>query len=261
MAAFRTIVSAAVLGAVAMYVLDPDRGRRRRALARDKARRFVHRGSDLVDAARRDAAHRLHALRAKARYFTQRGGVPSDEVLVERVRARMGRAIAHPHAVRVNAEHGRVRLSGPILRREHEALMAAVHSVRGVHDVDDGALALYDRPDGVSALQGNRRRNGMRAALLQDNWTPALRVGAMAGGSLAALCAQRFGLLSRLALTLGGVALLARGAANVPLGRMLGIEQELDDFDHAVLGATRSAADDDWSDLEAANTPRVQAGH
>jgi hypothetical protein len=261
MTAFRTIVSAAALGAAAMYVLDPDRGRRRRALARDKARRFVNRGSDLVDAARRDAAHRFHALRAKATYFTRQRGAPSDEVLVERVRARLGRAIAHPHAVRVMAAHGRVRLDGPILRREHQALLSAVRSVRGVREVDDSSLALHDRADGVSALQGHRRRNGERAALLQDNWTPALRVGAMAGGSLVALLAQRCDVLSRLALTLGGIALVARGAANVPLGRMLGIEQELDDFDQAVLRSSGSGSDEDWSDLEAANTPRVQIGH
>jgi hypothetical protein len=258
MTTFRTLVSTALLGAAAMYLLDPDRGRRRRAVARDKARRLVHRGSGLVDAARRDAAHRLHALGAKARRFTARGSMVSDEVLVERVRARLGRVIAHPHAVRVTAEHGRVTLAGPILRREHAALMAAVSGVRGVQDVRNGELALYERPDGVSALQGRSRRDGMRPELLQDNWTPALRLGAMAGGGLLALYAQRCDALSRLALTLAGVALIARGGANMPFTRMLGIEHEPDDYEQA---ASAHASGDEWSEEAAASdTPQLQAG-
>ncbi|HTI46071.1 MAG TPA: hypothetical protein VMB76_05890 [Casimicrobiaceae bacterium] len=257
MTAFRTLVSAAALGAVAMFVLDPDRGRRRRALARDKARRFVNRGSALVDAARRDASHRLNALRARARSITQRGGSPSDTVLVARVRARLGRVVAHPHAVHVTAEQGHIRLAGPILQREHEALMASVRSVRGVRDVDDGELALYARAEGISALQGNRRR-GIRAQLLQESWPPALRVGALAGGGLLALYGQRCGPLSRLALSLAGVALVARAATNVPLARALGIDQDLDEVD--ADGSDRSRGDDEAGDDESAHAPHAQPG-
>jgi hypothetical protein len=259
MSAFKTLVSAAALGAAAMYVLDPDRGRRRRAVARDKARRFVNRGSDLVDAARRDTAHRLRALGARARQLTERQGIPSDEVLVERVRARMGRVIAHPHAVHVAADHGLVRLSGPILRREHLPLIAGVRSVRGVREVDDEGLALYDRAEGVSALQGNRRRGGARSEILQDNWTPALRVGAIAGGGILVLYAQRRGALTRLVLTTTGVALVARGAANKPLAGMLRIERQQDEaFEQQGSGVL--AGTDDWSAAEPVAARQAQPG-
>lgn len=262
MTAFKTLVSAAALGAAAMFVLDPDRGRRRRALARDKARRFAYRSSDLVAAARRDAAHRIHALRAKARRLMARDGDASDEVLVERVRARLGRVVAHPHAVRVSARRGRVQLSGPILRREHALLLATVRRVRGVVDVNGEALALYDRSDGVSALQGDVRRNGTRPELLQAHWTPALRLCAIGGGGLLALMGVRCAGVSRLALTAAGVALAARGAVNVPFGRMLGLPRDTRDAQPSRGSspfADNGETADDWLQA-AADTPRASAG-
>src|SRR5918996_24565 len=105
-----TVFRTAALGAAAMYLLDPDRGRRRRAIARDKVRSFAYRAGDLVDAAKRDASHRIQALHATTRRLRTRDDAPSDEVLAERVRARLGRVVSHPHAVRVSAEGGRVRL-------------------------------------------------------------------------------------------------------------------------------------------------------
>jgi osmotically-inducible protein OsmY len=55
----------------------------------------------------------------------------SDEVLVDRVRAKMGRVVSHPGAIKVTAEQGRVTLSGAVLEHEHEELLQAVRSVRG----------------------------------------------------------------------------------------------------------------------------------
>src|SRR5687767_11451329 len=55
------LVSAA-LGAAAMYVLDPDKGRRRRALARDKVRSLVTDSGELLSAAARDARFRAQGL-------------------------------------------------------------------------------------------------------------------------------------------------------------------------------------------------------
>jgi len=216
-----TAIRTAALGAAAMYLLDPDRGRRRRAIARDKARSFAYRAGDLVDAARRDASHRLHALQARTRRLRLRDDAPSDDVLVERVRARLGRVVSHPHAVRVEARDGRVRLVGPILAREHLPLVGAVRMVRGVRALDDEALQLHERTEGISALQGEPRRAGLRPEILQDNWTPALRVGAIAGGGALALYALSCSGLSRLLLSTTGLALIARGATNLPFDRML----------------------------------------
>ena len=63
---FSAIVRAATLGAAAMYFLDPERGRRRRALVQDKARSTLRRSERFLDAAKRDTRNRLQGLQARA---------------------------------------------------------------------------------------------------------------------------------------------------------------------------------------------------
>ena len=248
MGALGTLLRGAALGAAAMYLLDPDRGRRRRAVARDKLRRAATQASTFVDAARRDARHRFQAVRAGAARIRRREGGPSDVVLVERVRARLGRVVSHPHAVRVAAHDGRVRLIGPILAREHLPLIGAVRMVRGVRGVDDEALQLHERTEGISALQGEPRRAGLRPEMLQDNWTPALRVGAIAGGGALALYALSCSGLSRLLLSTAGLALVARGATNLPFDRMLSSARLNDGAARAPSRSARPVAEDDTDD-------------
>jgi hypothetical protein len=210
-----TVVRTAMLGAAAMYWLDPDRGRRRRALVRDKARSLAHRTRVFLDAAGRDLAHRSEVLRARAG-DRRHGDRQSDVVLVERVRARLGRIVSHPHALRVSAQDGRVSLTGPILSREHRRLLAGVRRVRGVRAVDDEALALHRRTDGIPALQGSPRHRPT-GSLLRSHWPPAMRAAAIAGGGLLALHALGRRGLARPLLSLAGLALVARGALNRPL--------------------------------------------
>jgi hypothetical protein len=246
-----------------MYLLDPDRGRRRRAIARDKARSIAYRAGDLVDAARRDASHRLSALQAWTRRLRLRDDGPSDAVLVERVRARLGRVVSHPHAVRVEARDGRVRLIGPILAREHLPLTAAVRMVRGVREVDDEALQLHERTDGISALQGDSRRSGLKAEFRQDDWTPALRVGAIAGGGALALYALSCSGLARLLLSATGLALIARGATNLPFDRMLSGARMDDGRSRAPSRSARHVAEDvtdDWTRQAPDRGAAVQRG-
>lgn len=50
------------LGAGLMYLLDPDRGRGRRALVRDRARSMVHRTADAVDGKSRHVVNRTRGL-------------------------------------------------------------------------------------------------------------------------------------------------------------------------------------------------------
>src|SRR6266508_5060022 len=129
-------VGSAVLGAAAMYILDPDKGRRRRAVGRDKAHSFIASVGQLINTAAHDASYRIHGIGARARRVFKPGGTPDDLVLIERVRAKMGRVVSHPHAIQIGAYNGRLTLSGPILADEVQPLLHAVRSVPGVSAVD-----------------------------------------------------------------------------------------------------------------------------
>lgn len=55
------------LGAVAMYYLDPDRGRRRRALVRDQAVHLTHETEDLINRKAQHYRNRATGIIAEAR--------------------------------------------------------------------------------------------------------------------------------------------------------------------------------------------------
>jgi hypothetical protein len=119
-----------------MYLLDPLSGKRRRALARDQ---WVHASRRAADAARvtaRDLSNRLQGLSAQLRRTAQRQP-PSDDVLLARVRARIGRVVSHPHAIEVQAAGGRIRLEGPVLADEVSRLLRAVARIEGARTIDN----------------------------------------------------------------------------------------------------------------------------
>ena len=62
-----SLASGICVGVGAMFLLDPDRGRRRRALVRDKMKRAANKTSDALDATARDLRHRTVGLAAEAR--------------------------------------------------------------------------------------------------------------------------------------------------------------------------------------------------
>jgi hypothetical protein len=140
------------VGAAVMYAFDPDGGRRRRALARDQVTRFSHKTCNGMDAMARDWSNRAAGTIAEVRRRF-RFDRPDDDVLVERVRAAIGRAVSHPRAIDVEACDGTVRLCGPILAHEVSSLLSAVESVPGVKAVDN-LLEQHTRPGNVSSLQG-----------------------------------------------------------------------------------------------------------
>lgn len=216
----RLLISAAVGGA-AMYLLDPEHGRRRRALLRDQAVKAQSNVRDTLDAGKRDLSNRATALTGRARSLFRRRK-PTDHVLAERVRSKMGRYVLHPGALEVTAADGQVALSGSILSHEHSDLIDAISLVEGVTDVID-RLTVYETAEGISELQGGRPRRGDR--VLQDNWTPAARVAAGAAGTTLALFALRGGFRGLLYGTAGAL-LLLRSATNKPLRTLAGMSNE-----------------------------------
>src|SRR5690606_24938145 len=96
------ILAGAGLGAGLMYLLDPDTGRRRRALTRDRLVHATHVAGHAAGAAGRDLAHRAAGAAARIRGRVKHEEV-DDTVLVERVRARLGHLVSHPGALEVHA--------------------------------------------------------------------------------------------------------------------------------------------------------------
>jgi uncharacterized membrane protein len=221
MSRWKTIMAALGAGAAAMYLADPDRGKRRRALLRDKVARSIHESRDIVDKTTRDVANRARGMAAGVRSIVRRGPAGED-VLVARVRSRIGRVSSHPHAIRVSAHGTRIVLEGDVLQREAHAVAAAASSVSGVSSVEN-RLQVHESAD-TPALQGGHVRPGQRWELLQSNWTPAVRmVASITGAALLIRGLSRGGVRGGLS-ALAGTGLLLRAGSNEDLSRALGVD-------------------------------------
>ncbi len=208
----------AAVGAGLMALLDPQGGRRRRALLKDKTSRAARVMEDAAGKTWRDLSHRANGLVAEARRAA-RGELAPDPVLAERVRSKLGRLVSHPSSIVVTSTRGVVRLEGPVLTQEIDRLIRGVKGVRGVSEVEN-RLELHDQPDGVPGLEGDKARRESRSEL-QKNWSPSARLIAGAAGALIALLGARrrgFGARGMVAL---GSGLFARAASNFPLQRLL----------------------------------------
>ena len=203
------------IGAAIMYFMDPDRGRRRRALVRDQVQHLASRVPEAAGTTRRDLANRARGLAAQARGRFADEGASDDDVVVARVRSALGRVCSHPGSVIVTSDGGRVTVSGPILASEAQGVISAVGRTRGVREVIS-QLEVHEEADSfaVPGLQGGRDRPGARFELMQENWTPAARlITTVAGGTLAAWAANRRGVLGT-AIGLFGIGLAVRGSTN-----------------------------------------------
>ncbi|MGE5524902.1 MAG: SRPBCC family protein [Rhodospirillaceae bacterium] len=215
------LLATAAAGGALVYWFDRDRGRARRARMRDKFARGLRVARESVDAGTRDIAQRSSGIASAVGSLAQQRPT-DDRVLVERLRAKMGRYVSHPRAVGIRAVQGEITLSGSILRSEHAPLLNAVSGVHGVRTVHDH-LAVYDTAQGVPELQGGRVRRGERFNLRQANWARGTRIVTGATGAMLLLAASRGG-VSGLALGIAGTLLLARTAINKPLRQLAGIE-------------------------------------
>jgi uncharacterized membrane protein len=217
------ILTGVGLGAGLMYMLDPDSGRRRRRLVVDKTVSLTQQSGAATGRAARDLRNRAQGVAAAARRPFQHEDV-DDQTLAERVRAKMGRVVSHPHAIEVVALRGRITVSGPILADEADALLKKVRSIPGVAGVED-RLDRHEGDDHLPSLQGGAPRSEL-AELAAQNWAPGLRcVAATAGSGLLAWGIRRGDGLG-LALGSAGAALLARAGTNQPLTRVVGLPGE-----------------------------------
>ena len=125
------------LGAALMYFLDPDAGRRRRALVRDQVVRGGHALQDATEGAVQAAANRTSGYIKRAQRAIEGEGLAEDAVLEARVRAAMGHVVADLRDVAVRSENGCVILEGSATSGDAQELVACARRVRGVKDVDN----------------------------------------------------------------------------------------------------------------------------
>lgn len=134
------IVTAAVslaagiaLGATAMYLLDPDRGRSRRARLEDMALRRVRKAEREAAGLGEDLVNRARGVIAKAGAVANCFTPVDDETLADRVRSRLGHITRHAHTIDSSVSHGVVRLKGTLESEEERLkLMQEVARVPGV---------------------------------------------------------------------------------------------------------------------------------
>ena len=208
-------------GAGLMYLLDPAQGNRRRALMRDQLVRARHLTEDAMDATSRDMRNRARGVVAELRARLIPEDV-SDDVLEERVRARLGQTVRYARSIEASVADGAVTLRGPVLADDAARLVRRVGQVPGVKSVDN-RLDVHADPDGVLGLQGARRstRTGEVLELTPGQLTPTARLAAGLGGALLALWGLRRLNTAGVPVATIGMALLARGARNPTLGDLL----------------------------------------
>src|SRR5438270_382385 len=206
------LLAGAAVGAGLMYLLDPEGGRRRRGLLRDQLVSAAHKTTDAVDATSRDMTNRARGVVAELRGRFSRNDHVSDDVLRERVRARIGSVVGPGGGIETHVADGRVTLRGPVLTetiapllrrlREHRvrllpvgALQIVLHGATGQRREDQErhgeSHAAYGNPGTLvprrcsRSCRGRRRWAGYRPGCCRPGCSRSPRFRGRRGGRTA----------------------------------------------------------------------------
>lgn len=129
----------ALVGAAIAYLFDPQNGRRRRALLRDRSSAFVRQGGRETAQAGRAVAAEAQGVAQKARHLKEESKEFDDATLAQKVQSEVFRDADAPKGqVNVNAEDGIVVLRGEVERPELiDELVERTRKVQGVRDVQN----------------------------------------------------------------------------------------------------------------------------
>lgn len=213
-----TLIGGISLGAGLMYMMDPHKGKRRRALVRDQLVHTVHKTQDVLEVGTRDLSNRAQGVVAQtgSRLIGKiaKKEVP-DEVLVARVRAKMGHVVSSPHLISVIANAGLVTLSGAVRASEYTGLLTCVADVPGVTGIENLLMAYDGSETGTASRERGEEAPSSR--------TPAARLlMGMAGGALTLYGARRRGIVGT-AVGTAGLGMLARGLTNAEIKSLAGV--------------------------------------
>lgn len=121
------------MGAAISFFLDPQQGRRRRAITRDRTTAMFRRTFRRAEGMGRGVRARTHGLKQRVTHLVPEDTAPNDPTLAQKVRSDVLRGEGH---INVNVEDGIVVLRGEIERPERiRDIEAAVRKIHGVRDV------------------------------------------------------------------------------------------------------------------------------
>jgi hypothetical protein len=200
------------VGAGLMYLLDPQGGRGRRAVVRDKSVSALKQGGKAAAKTSRHLSNKTKGLVAKTGSKLRKGDLVEDgQKLLKKVQKVVRVTVSHPAAIDPILEAGRVHLHGLVLASEVARLLAAIEAVEGVSGVES-RLELHESPQDLAAFRKGAKR-----------WVgPATRVLTGTTGSALALAGLKK--KSGLGVALGavGLGLLAHGLANPDVKQLAG---------------------------------------
>ena len=132
-----SVTTGAGLGAGLTYFYDPDRGHARRKKVADRAVSLIAQGERLVEHKGKNMLSRAERILSQARPLFHRQEDVPDEVLLERVRSRLGHVVQHPQSISATVEGGGVRLTGIVARDEKKRVLREIREVPGVLKVEE----------------------------------------------------------------------------------------------------------------------------
>lgn len=195
------------LGAGLMYLLDPQGGRGRRALARDKSVAALKQGGKAAAKTSRQLGNKTKGLVSEAGSKLRQSDLANNlaengGALLKKVQKKVRGAVSYPAAIEAAVEESRVILRGLVLASEVARLLVALEAVEGVTAVDN-QLEIHESARDLAPYKNGRRWVG-----------PATRVLTGSAGSALALAGLRR--KDKLGVALGavGLGLLAHGLAN-----------------------------------------------
>jgi osmotically-inducible protein OsmY len=128
------------LGALLAYFFDPDNGRRRRALARDRIPAFFRRMSERAERTGKVVAAEAEGVKQKATHLKEEEKPqPDDVTLARKVETEIFRDADVPKGqINVNAENGKIVLRGEVEQPEMiKDLEKRTKKVQGVVEVEN----------------------------------------------------------------------------------------------------------------------------
>lgn len=152
-------LSAAALGAAAIYLFDPSSGRTRRKMVADQANRIMNDTGRCMRQTGRYVQDLLNrgrgvAHETRSRFSNTPVGDVSPETLMQRIRSQMGHVVSNAGAISVMVnEAGDVTLTGSVLAGELDGLLSTVNRVPGVCQIVN-RLDVQDTPEAVSGDAG-----------------------------------------------------------------------------------------------------------